>query len=243
VLFVWVSIFIGWGRLSITGEAGSRTVWWLLAGLCLTLTAGFLFTSFGVDPSGRYFVPLAIPFSLAASAVIFQFVKKIHWKYVGFTLLLIFNLTGTVQCAVKNPPGVTTQFYAPAQIDQSRMADLIEFLTSQNITRGYTNYWVSYPLAFLSQEQIIFIPRLPYHTDLRYTARDDRYPPYQQIVADSDRVAYITAKVPLLDELIVNKFSEAGITWHEKWIGDFHIFYDLSQLIRPWEIGLGSSTP
>ncbi len=242
VLFIWMEVFVGWSRLTRQNEAGSAVTWWVLAGICLTLTAGFLLTSFGVDPSGRYFVPLAIPFSLAASAVFINLTKRIYLQYAGFAVLLIFNLWGTIQCAQNNPPGITTQFYTPAQVDQSRMGELIGFLASEGITRGYTNYWVAYPLAFLSQEEIIFTPRLPYHTDLRYTERDDRYAPYQQVVAESDQVAYITSKNPTLDEFIVNGFRKMKISWQEKWIGDFHLFYDLSKLVRPQEIGLGTTT-
>ncbi len=238
-LFIWVIVFIYWKRLISKGEESIRMAYWLLAGVCLTLAAGFIFTSFGVDPSGRYFVPLAIPFSLVASAAFHQFVNRKIWMYAGFVVLLAFHLWGTIQSALRYPPGITTQFYSPAQVDHRRMDELIDFLSNNGITRGYTNYWVSYPLAFSTQEEIIFTPRLPYHTDLRYTARDDRYPPYQQLVAESEQVAYITTKNPALDEFLIEGMQAARISWQENWIGDYHIFFNLSQPIRPEELGLG----
>ncbi len=239
VLFVWGIVFIQWGRWLSPKKGSNSLVYWLLAGVCMTLIAGFVFTSFGIDPSGRYFVPLAIPFSLVASATFLLFNKKRRlWGYAGFTLLIIFHLWGTVRSALKFPPGITTQFYSPAQVDHRRMPELIDFLKSEGITRGYTNYWVAYPLAFFSQEEIIFIPRLPYHTDLRYTARDDRYPPYRDLVAASAEVAYITTNNPPLDEMIVRGFEKAGLQWKEKWIGDYHVFYRLSRSIRPDELGI-----
>ena len=51
------------------------------------------------------------------------------------------------------PPGITTQFNPVTQIDQRQTAKLITFLRENDERYGYTNYWVSYPLAFLSQEK------------------------------------------------------------------------------------------
>jgi hypothetical protein len=68
-----------------------------------------------------------------------------------------------------------------------------------NERTGYSQYWVTYPLAFQSEEQLIFAPRLPYHQDMRYTERDDRYPAYTQMAAEGQRTAYISARNPELD--------------------------------------------
>ena len=118
----------------------------------------------------------------------------------------------------------------------------MEFLRQEGEDRGYTNYWVSYPLAFLSREELIFVPRLPYHLDFRYTERDDRYEPYDDLVAESDHAAYITTNHPALDELLRSGFIQDGLTWQEIQIGDYHVFYDLSAPIRPNDIGLGATT-
>lgn len=238
-LFVWAVVFVRWGRELSRQKYPSNLVSWLLLAVCLTLVAGFVFTPFGVDPSGRYFVPLAVPLSLAASAALLRLKNRLRlWGKAGIAFLIVFHQWGTIQAAIYYPPGITTQFYAPAQIDHRKMPELIEFLKSEGITRGFTNYWVAYPLAFHSQEEIIFIPRLPYHADLRYTSRDDRYPPYRALVAASSQVAYITTNNPALDEAIVKGFMNTGVEWKEKWIGDYHVFYDLSRPIRPDELGI-----
>ena len=96
---------------------------------------------------------------------------------------------------------------------------------------------MSYPLAFESGEKLIYIPRLPYHLDFRYTTRDDRYEPYRVLVEGSDRVAYITTFHPDLDENIRASFSRLGVVWEEEVIGDYQIFYNLSRPVRPEEIG------
>ena len=108
--------------------------------------------------------------------------------------------------------------------------------------RGYTNYWTAYPLAFLSQERLIFIPRLPYHLDLRYTARDDRYPLYTGQVAAASRAAYITTRHPELDSYLRDQFISLDISFQEAQIGDYRVFYRLSRPVQPVQIGLGGTT-
>ena len=135
--------------------------------------------------------------------------------------------------------GFTTQIDEVTQIDHQYDSDLIEFLRSEGEYRGYTNYWVSYPLAFLSDELLIYIPRLPYHQDLRYTSRDDRYPPYGRLLDEAMRIAYITTNNPELDDRLRSGLLDLGVSWKETKIGDYQIYYHLSRVIAPEEIGLG----
>ena len=210
---------------------------WVLLGMIITLAVGFVFTPYGADPSGRYFVPLVVPLSLfAADAVLGLARPRLR---VGLILLVLgYHLMGTVQSAGQNPPGITTQFDAVTWLDKSYDDDLIVFLKVHGETRGYTNYWVAYPLAFLSHEELVFIPMLPYHLDFRYTERDNRYAPYNDIVAQSERVAYITTNHPPLDKRLRDGFTDLGISWKETQIGNYHVFYNLSRPVRPSEIEL-----
>jgi hypothetical protein len=204
----------------------------------------FLLTPFGADPSGRYFLPLAVPLALLAASMIFHL--RGRWGNGVYALagfILLFNLIGTIQTAMKYPPGLTTQFDPVAQIDHHYDGALIAFLKEHGETRGYTNYWVSYPLAFRSGESLIFVPRLPYHQDFRYTHRDDRYIPYDGLVAEADRVAYVTTNHSSLNQHLRDSFTGLGITWQEHQIGDFHVFYQLSQVVSPDRLGLGSARP
>lgn len=52
----------------------------------------------------------------------------------------------------KNPPGITTQLDAVTWLDK-QYDRLIAFLQENGVTRGYSNYWVAYPLAFLSRKR------------------------------------------------------------------------------------------
>ena len=138
---------------------------------------------------------------------------------------------------------MTTQFNPITRIDHTHDQTLIEFLEQIGELKGYTNYWISYPLAFLSGERLIFAPRLPYHQDFRYTNRDNRYAPYDYEVAKSEQVAYITSNHPALDDYLRTSFRELELTWEEAQIGDYRIFYRLSRVVVPEKIGLGITTP
>ncbi|MFZ6021079.1 MAG: hypothetical protein ACOYXO_15880 [Chloroflexota bacterium] len=227
VLILWGKVLWDWFKL-----AQRSSLKGVLEGVFLTFVIGFVFTSFGVDPSGRYFLPLWVIFSLAAGKVFDEWGKKKKSSLVLIGVISLFNLWGNVQCALIYPPGLTTQFYAPARLDMRAMQEVIEFLNERGELRGYTNYWVAYPLAFLTNEEIIFSPRFPYHPDLRYTERDDRYPLYTKQVEASDKVALITTRNPALDEKLRCLLVEKEIRWNEKQIGDFLIYYDLSRPLR-----------
>lgn len=215
----------------------------LLVGVIVTLLAAFILTPFGADPSGRYFLPMVVPLALFAADFTLQL--KARWgikAYFPLVILLVFHLWGTLQAAGRFPPGITSQFYPPTQIDHRHIGELIAFLERNDERSGFTNYWVSYPLAFLSGEKLIFTPRLPYHLDFRYTRRDDRYRPYAQQAASARRSAYITTNHPDLDAYLRAQFTAIGIEWKEARIGDYHVFYGLSRRVRPEEIGLGETT-
>jgi len=211
----------------------------ILWGVCATLFLGFVLTPFGGDPSGRYFLPLYLPLFVFTAEVLAALRKRVgRWAWVLLGLVLAFNLAGTARAALTNPPGITTQFEAITQVDHRYDAALIDFLRAHGGTRGYANYWVTYPVAFLSGEEIVLVPRLPYKADLRYTSRDDRYAPYGEWVEISPVVVYVTTNHPLLDGLLRERFAALGVDFHEAQIGDYHVFYDLSRKVTPGELNL-----
>lgn len=254
VILIWVTVIFIVLREFFTRESGEvifpqqpeASSKWINGLLMLTiviLMAAFILSPFGADPSGRYFVPLVVPLAVLAAWSLEQLRSK--FKRLSYGLLgviLFFNLWGTVQCARNDPPGFTTQFYAPTQIDHRYDQELIDFLYLHDEKYGYTNYWVAYPLAFHSSENLIYVPALPYHMDFRYTQRDNRYQPYQEQVQLAKKVAYITTHHPALNDLLRYEFRKHDISWHEATIGDFQVFYHLSALITPQEMGLGITT-
>ncbi len=216
-----------------------RSGYLLLWGICGTLFLGFVLTPFGGDPSGRYFVPLYLPLFVFTSDAVLMLRKRIgRWIWVLLGAVLVFNLVGTVQAALTNPPGITTQFEAITQVDHRYDEELIDFLRSHDGIRGYGNYWVAFPIAFLSNEEIVLIPRLPYKADLRYTPRDDRYAPYGEWVADSPTVVYVTTNHPALDQLLREQFEALDVDFRETQIGSYHVFYHLSRKVTPDELAV-----
>ena len=242
VFIFWMAVLV-YIVSCLRGKNPQRGAHALLVGVMVILVAAFIMTPFGADPSGRYFVPLAVPLALFAGALIVMLQERVgYWAYALVGLVLVFNFWGTLQSAFRFPPGITTQFYAPTQVDHRFDAELIAFLEAKGETRGYGNYWVTYPLAFLSNEKLIFTPRIPYHLDFRYTKRDDRYAPYGEWVAQADRTAYITTNHPDLNDRLGKSFSELGVEWQQIQIGDYTVFYELSRPVHPQEIGLGTTT-
>ena len=203
--------------------------------ILLLVAIGFIFTSFGTDPSGRYFLPLIIPLS-----VLFGFsVVRSNNRFLRVLALItiVFQLYGTISSATKEP-FITSQFYSPSQIDQTKLEELSEFLLSQNQFYGFSNYWISYPLDFVSDEEIVVIPLLPYHPDLRYTERDNRIDKYSEIVYDADSYFYITSNNPKLDQILVDAFKINNINYDYKTIGDYNIYFSLSKKVTPDNLGI-----
>ena len=215
----------------------------LLWGVCATLFLGFVLTPFGGDPSGRYLLPLYLPLFVFTADLLVALRRRIgRWAWVLLGAILVFNMVGTLQAASTNPPGITTQFEAITQVDHRYDTALMDFLRAHGGTRGYANYWVSYPIAFLSSEEIILVPRLPYKADLRYTSRDDRYAPYGEWDAASPTAVYVTTNHPALAGLLREQLDGLGISYAEKQIGDYHIFYHLSRRVSPEELTMVRSS-
>ena len=209
----------------------------LLWGVCLALFLGFVLTPFGGDPSGRYFLPLYLPLFIFTADALVALAKRIRrWAWVLLGAVLAFNLAGTAQAALANPPGITTQFEAITQVDHRYDGALMDLLRSHGGTRGYANYWVAYPIAFLSGEEIALVPRLPYKADLRYTPRDDRYALYQAWVETSSSAVYVTTNHPKLDGTLREQFAALGVRFREAQIGSYHVFYDFSRKVTPDEL-------
>lgn len=243
VLFLWILLYIGMLWYLYRGitrrELRLKTNAGMLFGLfILVFLLIFVGTHYGIDATGRYLLPLNTILVLSLSLLV---IAVWRWrKNIGYLLLvtiLLLNGFETVRAA-RSTDSITTQFDPITRFDNSSDYELISFLQEQNEVRGYSNYWVSYRLAFLSDENLIFSARLPYKPDLSYTRADNRYPLYDEMVRKSSKVAYITSKHPELDRMIWRGLDSMNVSFSEVQIGDYHIFFNLSKAVKPEELDL-----
>jgi hypothetical protein len=222
------------GTKGPTGVSASGfTLLWLLVIVWLGL---FFSTRFSIDSSGRYYLPLYAPLLIFAGAALAALHQRHRRLAIGLlTLVVGFNLLTTFLALWQSQHGFTAQMSPDRQFDNRHDQNLIAFLKEHG-PYGYSHHWITYRIAFLSDEQVILAAQLPYHADLHYNARDDRYPPYSRRVAASDQPVYVTFQEPYLDRLLRPSFAALGVSYKEQGIGPYRVFYDLSAKVEPWQL-------
>jgi 4-amino-4-deoxy-L-arabinose transferase-like glycosyltransferase len=202
----------------------------------------FVISRFGADPSGRYVLPMLLPLAIALGALAAELRRAGGgwWWALPVGLVIGYYAAGQITAA-SSDMGLTTQFDPVSHISNDHDEAVIDFLDAQEIAHGYTNYWVAFRLAFLSQERIQLDAALPYKTDLSYNTGDRRYPPYLEATARADRIAYITTEqLPELDDLLLERLDAAGITYRRQTVGPYYVTYDLSRRVAPHELGFSA---
>jgi uncharacterized membrane protein len=191
----------------------------------------FLLSRFSADPTGRYFLPIYLPLTIAFAVFALSARRAIAILLTG-ALALYF--TAGVIAAAAAPPGLTTQFNLIEHLPNEDDAALIAFLDEQGITAGYSSYWIAFRIAFLSGERIVFDPVLPPKPDLAWTPFYRRYPPYAERAAAAERSAYVTANVPEVEAALEAWFAGQGITYRRTTIGIYVVYHDFAPRIpRP----------
>ena len=205
-----------------------------------TFVLVFLLTPFGNDGTGRYLLPLYLPAALLVAELIRALKVPSPWlAAAGLACLLAFNLAANVEAALSEPAGMTAQLDARLQFGNRYDSELIDFLTRNGETYGYSHYWVAYKITFLSDETIMIAPRLSYKVDLSYDTGQDRYPIYSMRVDDSEKPPfYVISNQPELEERLRQALDARQIGYREQVIGGYRVFYDLSGRAAPEELGL-----
>ncbi len=216
-----------------------KRVWWGVTGVVAANALLFVFTPHGGDPTGRYFTPWAHATAVVLVGglyAVWRARKAGLWALLGALALVHAGVTWRV---AHGPGGLSPVFVASSRVHAAAQVRLRDFLLAHDLTTGYTNYWIAYPLAFLSHEALRYTPRLPYHEDLRYTPRYDRIPAYTQAAACAARVAYVTFDAQTaLNQRLQAELTAAGVRWREAVVGPYRVFYDLDRPLAPWDLGL-----
>lgn len=196
----------------------------------------FLASKFSTDPTGRYFLPLLTVLAIALGALAASLPVRgtLAWAAPGLLALVLGYHTLGVVSAARVEPGLTTQFFLPSHIPHTHDQALIDFLDDHRLYHGYTQYWVSFRLAFLSGERMQYSAALPYKASLDYTPADERYPAYRVATDESENIAYIVANVEEVNDALRRAFAAQDITYETEVIGPYTVYYDFAPVIpRP----------
>ncbi|HVU14533.1 MAG TPA: glycosyltransferase family 39 protein [Phototrophicaceae bacterium] len=207
----------------------------LLISMVLLFCGLFIVSRFSIDPTGRYFLPLTLPLGIVLGTLI-DSLRRVILKIALVVIVIGYQFVGLVTAVATVPPGLTTQFNLETHIPNTDDQALIAFLDTHQLYHGYTNYWVSFRLAFLSADRMQYSAVLPYKTDLSYTPFDNRYPPYIAATdhAPDDQIAYITANVVAVRQKLEAIFAQRGVTYQESDVGVYHVYYDFQPRVpRP----------
>ena len=207
----------------------------LIVGMIVLFCGLFIVSRFSIDPTGRYFLPLALPLGIVLGTLIAK-LRAQSVRIVLVALVIGYQVIGVVTAMTTVPPGLTTQFNLETHIPNDDDQALIDFLDAHQLYHGYTNYWVSFRLAFLSGDRMQYSAVLPYKTDLSYTPFDDRYKPYREAsdAAPDANIAYVTANVAAVKDRLEAIFAADGVTYQYAQVGVYHVYYDFSPAVpRP----------
>lgn len=197
----------------------------LLLGMIGLFCLLYFASRFSFDPTGRYFLPLAVPVAVALATLV-EAVRPRIAQIAIVALFVGYFAAGQISAVSTTPPGMTTQFNLDTHIPNDDDEALIAFLTEHDLTRGYTNYWISFRLAFLSGERLQYSAALPYKPDLSYTPLDERYPPYRAAADAAERIAYVTANIDEVRARLEAIFGEAGLDYQRAQVGVYWVYYD-----------------
>lgn len=164
----------------------------------------------------RYMVPLAaiIPIFIGRLFSGLKGASKIALGAI-FCGLILFNVYDIQRSLLSREP-------AP-------YGELVEWLISNDIKSGYSDYNTSYAVTFESGEKILVSPTL-FHKDFC-----DRYPEYTKIAADDARAVFIADKKSYPDaaDMIESYIRGVGASYKKAEIGRFIVFYEMSLKVFP----------
>ncbi|MBI3030233.1 MAG: glycosyltransferase family 39 protein [Candidatus Rokubacteria bacterium] len=169
----------------------------------------------GLDRA-RHLFPLYLPVALGLAALWGRLAGAVRVAAMGgLALLLLSNLAGARQQARDVGP---------------RMAGLLEALRREGVGFVYTDYFIAYPLVFLSREAVLASPAAG-------PVNVDRFPPYTEAVSRSARPAYVFLRDTEPSAVFVAEMRRAGGAFRHERVGDFDLYLP-DRHVRPNELAL-----
>jgi len=165
----------------------------------------FIASIYPVDRySYRYLLVLyvVLPFLIANLAYLITKVSRIvFYIFLCFTLLFF----------------AYTHLFLYDNLDKNNYYDqLITFLNEREITRAYANYWICYPVTFISRENIIVAP---------YKSRD-RYPRYTEILREEKTPSYIFYSYDRkMGQLEKSGELDSSASYKKERVGPYIVYY------------------
>jgi hypothetical protein len=175
------------------------------------------------DQSVRRVVPLYAAYPVLIAAALSTLQRRLNILLVLIIFGLSVNLYENLQIAV-------------SKRDSGSNA-LKEYLLSQDIHYGFSDYHTAYALIFDSEEKLLISPTL-YHP-----THDDRRPAYTREARRARNFAYILDGEHYPESLRVmeEKLEQQHIHFTKIMIGSFSVYHSLSRSIYPEELTLPKS--
>ncbi len=165
----------------------------------------FIASIYPVDRhSSRYLLALfvVLPFLIVNFAYLIRKISKIAFSVFLFSTLFFFAYTN---------------LFLYDNLDKNNYYNqLITFLNEREITRAYANYWISYPVTFISKESIIVAP---------YKSKD-RYPRYTEILREEKTPSYIFYSYDTkMGQLEKGGELDSSASYKKERVGPYIVYY------------------
>ena len=205
----------------LRGKAGGIDGRNLLALMLIVVPAVFVVTKFHEPVSEpRYLLPLYSAVPLLAAGLLSTAWLRRAWPFL-LAALIVLNL---YSIAVLDP--AMNRPTSEAASTPANREELAHFLLSRGLNRVYTDYWLAYPLAFESSEQIV--PSV-------ISGGFNRYIPYAYEVSVAPDPAFVFVSGSPEEKEFLTKMDLAGAHATVDHVAVYSIYWRLSSLdgLRP----------
>ena len=191
--------------------------------LCGTTAACFIlfYALFVGETAPRYMLDLCILMPIVLGGFLSSLAARTR---LGAAALLILLLSFNVRDLVERISHANPHHYR----------ELSAWLMENGINRGYSDYWVSFPVIFHSGEEVLISPTL------LHPSFDDRLPAYTRDVASAPQIAYVidNRSYPRLSERLALLLDRKGLKYRREDVLEFSVFHELPHPVKPEELGL-----